>query len=883
MTLKKFMCWLQILFLILPVSQARGQTDGQMGGAGADLDEQAQFYLQRVTPTQPAGPIPSVPVPRPQLRPGQPGVDALGRPTVVPGPTPQVLTSAPKQPEEISAIERRAWDQLMFVRQYGYSFFSQPPTTFLPLRDVPVGPDYVIGPEDTIRLVIWGSVQGDFSMTVDRHGQISIPGVGVVYVNGLTFRQLQVVMEKELSRQFKNFQFNVTLDNLRTITVFVVGQARTPGSYSVSSLSTVVNALFAAGGPAKSGSMRDIQVRRGSQVVAHFDMYDFLLKGDKSKDIRLMNGDVIFIPPVGPLVAIGTPKTPADIEAELKMLARVELEEESALIRQTRPFQEPVEVNWRSQEARRIVSGEDPLARRERMQALLRQTPGGIPVPPENIHKAELLPPERRSDTNWFKNEDSAENQYFKKRYGLTLKEAGQRVALSRRMEGEGPIKVPGIFELKHEKTLRELLNLCGGLGDTAFKGRVQVLRVKNHKEMVLFEDDLEKVLRPGGSSVTLVDGDFARIFPVPQLVERKVAVAGAVRLPGEYGLKDAMRVKDLIQLAGGLLAHASPDVMEITRFTPSSQGVQSSQLTVNLKRALADDPRENIRLQPNDYLFVRSIPEWDVYKTVKVEGEVNYPGTYAIRKGETLSSLISRAGGYTTSAYPFGAILTRPSVKAQQKEQLAQAIDQAEAITLAYYSGQTQQALEPEEVRRAEYFAKLQQQLLGRLRAIEPLGRVIVRVDDPERMRGTPNDIALMDGDKLVVPQKPGTVSVLGSVFSPSAVAYSPQASVSDYIARAGGVNRIGDLRNAYVIKANGSAVGRSAFTRFGFGQTWDGYQYTYHRGGVGSLKLDPGDTIVVPERLEKVTWLKPVKDIVTIIGNLALTAGVILVGLRN
>ncbi len=844
---KKIICWLLIFLLAVPVTQVRAQAGPQ------DLEEQAQFYLQRIGPAPAPGPLPATPGTRPTPslpRPTSPETPARPSPSA---PPEQIPTAAPQQPEEISAIERRAWDQLMFIRQFGYSFFSQPPTTFLPLRDVPVGPDYIIGPGDTLRLVIWGSIQGDYSLTVDRNGQIAVPNLGVIHVSGLTYRQLQVVMEKELSRQFKNFQYNVTLDNLRTIQVFVVGQARAPGSYSVSSLATLVNALFAAGGPAKSGSLRNIQVRRGSQVVVHFDFYDFLLKGDKSKDVRLMNGDVIFIPPIGPLVAIGTPKTPEEIEEELKLLARAELQEESAAGRGLRRGEGPVELDWQSKEARRIVTD------------------------------MEVSRPERRPAPGWLRNEEAEENRYFKKRFGMSLKEAGAKVAMSRRLEVGGPIKVPGIYELKQERTLRELFQLCGGLGDTAFKGRVQVLRVKNHKEMVLFEDDLEKVLRSGGPSITLVDGDFVRIFKVPRLVERKVAIAGAVRLPGEYGLAENMRVKDLVQLAGGLLMHASPDVMEITRFTATPQGVQSSQLTVNLRKALADDPRENVRLQPSDYLFVRSIPEWEVYKTVKVEGEVKYPGTYAIRKGETLSSLLSRVGGFTASAYPFGATLSRPSVKAQQKEQLARALDQAEAITMAYSSGQLQQALDPEETRRAEFFARMQQQLIQRLRTIEPLGRVLVRIDDPERLRGTPNDLVLMDGDSLLVPQVPGTVSVLGAVLSPSAVVYSPQASVDDYIRMAGGVNRIGDLKNLYVIKANGSAVGRGSFGRLGFGQTWDGYHYTYHSGGLGSLKLDPGDTIVVPERLERVTWLKPIKDIVTILAQIALTAGVIIVGLRN
>jgi protein involved in polysaccharide export with SLBB domain len=185
----------------------------------------------------------------------------------------------------------------MYLKQFGYSFFYQPPASFLPMEAVPVGPDYVIGPGDRIKLIIWGSVEGEYNLTVDRNGQIDIPKVGAVHVSSLTYRQLREALDREFSRQFTNFQMNVTLDNLRTIQIYVVGQARFPGSYAVSSLSTLVSALFAAGGPSKSGSLRNIQIKRGNRVVVTFDMYDFLLRGDKSKDIRLQPEDVIFIRP----------------------------------------------------------------------------------------------------------------------------------------------------------------------------------------------------------------------------------------------------------------------------------------------------------------------------------------------------------------------------------------------------------------------------------------------------------------------------------------------------------------------------------------------------------------------------------------------------------
>jgi protein involved in polysaccharide export with SLBB domain len=201
------------------------------------------------------------------------------------------------------------------LKQFGYDFFRRPPSTFAPADKIPVSPDYVIGPGDEIRVSLWGSIEGNFVSVVDRDGNINLPKVGTIYVAGLTFKELKEVLNKEFSKYFKNFEINVSMGQLKTIKVYVVGHAKAPGAYSVSSLSTLINALFEAGGPSKTGSMRDIQVKRNGKTIVHFDMYEFLLKGDKTKDIRLMPEDVIFIPPVGPLVAIaGSVKVPAIYE-----------------------------------------------------------------------------------------------------------------------------------------------------------------------------------------------------------------------------------------------------------------------------------------------------------------------------------------------------------------------------------------------------------------------------------------------------------------------------------------------------------------------------------------------------------------------------------------
>jgi protein involved in polysaccharide export with SLBB domain len=810
---------LVVMFLVPPPSGW-----GQVTLRDQRLEDQARFYLQRVGPTPPS-----------------PGELPSAIPTPPPTPAPEaakVLTVAPRQAEETSAVEKRAADFGLPVKQFGYSFFYKPPETFLPVQAVPVGPDYVIGPGDTVRIVVWGNIQGEYSLTVDRNGTIAVPKVGVIHVSGLNYRHLQEVMQKEFARLYTNFQMNVTLDNLRTIQVYVVGQARFPGSYAVSSLSTLVSALFASGGPSKTGSLRHIQVRRRGKVIAHFDMYDFLIKGDKSKDIRLQSEDVIFIPPIGPVAAIGSPLW---LEVTPEMADKLKAAKIWPEARGPGPTAPKVEVT-------------PELAARLKAAKIWPEARGPAPMAPTEMAdrlEAGKLPPEARGPA-----------------------------PTAARAEVGGPVKVPGIYELKHERTLQDLLQLAGGLADTAFKGRVQVLRIRERRETVMFEDDLGKLLAGRLPEVLLVDGDFVKIFPVPDLVEKKVRVVGALKTTGEFGLYDNMRVKDLINYAGGLLMEANQEEAEITRINITPQGPETTRIYFSPRRALAGYPRDNLLLKPNDYLFFRTVPEWDLYQLVQVDGEVKFPGTYAIKKGETLSSLLARSGGFGERAYPKGAFFTRVAVKTTQAQHLKAAIDRIETEMLALAAQKTAAELTPEEAKRQEVFVKQQQALLAKLREITPLGRVVIHLDDPERLRGTPGDIELQKGDYLMVPQVQQSVNVLGAVANPTAIIYEPDLRVKDYIIRAGGATRIADPKSTYVIKVNGAALSRRSVKWFG--TSWTGSEYVFSIGGFDSMRLDPGDSIVVPEELERIAWLREIKDIATVLGNIAMMAGVVLVGLK-
>ncbi len=620
------------------------------------------------------------------------------------------------------------------IKQFGYELFEKPPSTFAPVDNIPVGPEYVIGPDDEIRVVIWGSIEGQWNVVVDRDGSITLPKIGTIGVAGLTFEELKEVLYKEFSKYYRNFEMNVSMGKLRTIQVYVVGDAKRPGAYTVSSLSTLVNALFAAGGPSKEGSMRRIELKRNGKTIVVFDMYDLLLKGDKTKDVRLMPEDVIFIPPVGPRVAIA------------------------------------------------------------------------------------------------------------------------------------GSVKRPAIYELKEEKTIKELIELAGGLSDISFKGRIQIERVVENYRQIVFESELEQAL-----NYPLMSGDLIKIFQVfPD--KRFVRITGAIQRPGEYGFKDGMTVKDLISMAGGLKYYAYTKEAELTRVTPTPKGPETKKIIISLEKALQGDPEHNILLQEDDYIFIRAVPEWELYRTVTITGEVKFPGTYTIKKGEKLSSLLERAGGFTEKAYLKGAIFIRQSVKELQQKQLDEMIDRLERELMSVSSASVATAMTPEEVRILQIETEQKRQFIQRLRQLRAIGRIVVKLDEPERLKNTPYDIELEEGDSIYIPQKPNTVQVLGSVYNQGAFVYDPNKNYLDYIELAGGFTENADKKNIYILKVDGSAV------KPGKGLLGLRWNQASKRWELGGSELEPGDTIIVPEKLHKIAWMREIKDITQILYQIAVATGVVI-----
>lgn len=633
----------------------------------------------------------------------------------------------PSEPvAERSSFETYVLSRGLELKQFGYELFRAAPSTFAPVESLPVGPDYVLGPNDEIRISLWGRLNAEHSLFIDREGKVKLPFAGVVTLAGLTFPEAKEFLHRELARYYNpnEVKMNVSMGALRSIRVFVVGKAVRPGSYTLSSLSTLINALFASGGPGKAGSMRDIQVKRGGHTITSFDLYDFLIKGDKTKDVKLEPEDVIFISTAGPLVALA------------------------------------------------------------------------------------------------------------------------------------GDIKTPAIYELKGETTLRQLLEMSGGLNETAFSGRLQVERISENSRSVVFETSLDK-LKP--EDFKIEPGDIIRFFPI--VSDRKIVrIAGAVFRDGEYGIGSGMTVKELVEMAGGLTFNAYYEDAELTRIIPAQGGPETKKMHFNLQKALSGDKEHNINLEPNDFILVRPIPEWEMYRTVELRGEVRFPGIYTVMKGERLSSVIKRAGGFTDKAYVKGTVFTRASVRQMQQIRLDEAIDRLEQELLAHSVEAGQAVLGTEDVAIQQSVLSRQRSLLAKMRAAKAQGRVIISKEGDGSPEDSYEDIVLEHGDVLSVPERPSQVQVMGSVYNQTAFLHKPDISVSGYIKKTGGLTRTADRGEIYILKVDGTAKKAGGW-------------------GFDSASLDPGDTIVVPQEVEKTFWLREVKDITQILYQIAVTAGVLIV----
>ena len=648
---------------------------------------------------------------------------------------------------QISQFQRfvqQATGQLLPL--YGSSLFANP-QTFRVDSSAPVPGNHIIGQGDEIKLQIWGGVEYAGSLTVDRNGQVHIPQVGTFLIAGTPAAQVEQVLRREIGKNFTNFQLSTSMGKLEGIQIYVVGQARKPGSYTLSSLSTLANALFASGGPSAQGSMRHIQLKRRGQLVTTLDLYEFISQGDQNHDVALQAGDVIVIPPVGPQVAV------------------------------------------------------------------------------------------------------------------------------------TGALDQAAIYELKTagSSTVQEILGLGGGMSVLASTHKALIERIDPTKTPARQVENL--LLDAQGMQSVLRDGDIVTLLGISPAFVNAVTLQGNEAAPLHYQWFEGMKIRDLIPETNALITSdyyqrknilvqsidesqtkgAGKDVEKRVRSMVDQinwdyavverldkKQLKTQLISFNLGRAiLQGDETQNLTLEPGDVVTILSekdlkLPADRQTRLIRVEGEVIAPGLYEIQPGETMVDLIQRIGGVTPQAYLYGMQISRNSVRARQQENLNLLIrrletqQQSEILYLMANRSSSDAGSSAALMQQQQQLTKTR---IDALRKLQSNGRITLELNPDGLNLASLPDLPLEDGDRIMIPATPGFISAMGAINNENVFIYKPGRTVGE-ILKVAGLREEADKKEIFILRADGSIVGNATAGWF---------------GSINGLKLMPGDTIVVPEKMDK------------------------------
>jgi protein involved in polysaccharide export with SLBB domain len=725
------------------------------------------------------------------------------------------------------------------LSQYGYDFFRKEISTFAPVTNVPVGAGYIIGPGDNFTIHLWGKAEKSYDVSVTRDGGISVPRLGTLNVSGLTFSELKRFLFGKFKEYYPDFEMSITMGRLRSVDIFVVGEANHPGTYSVSSLSTVISVLYSAGGPSKNGSLRKLMVLRHGKVITTLDLYEFFIKGMKKNDLRLQTGDTIFIPVIGPVVGVsGNVRRPAIYE----------------------------------------------LKESETLGEVIRLAGGVLPFGYLHNVVIERIKGHQRRVIKSF-NLDPAfatanENLTTPLKDGDLIKIYPVHEKIRQVVYLEGHVKYPREYELKPGMMLRDIITSYDDLLPEPYLARAEIIRLMPpdlHPEVIQF--NLNKLLAGDKSqNIQLQDFDRVIIYEVwdkEQIPE--VSISGDVRFPGKYRLYKGMKVSDLIFQAGNLKNTAYLDKATLSRVVPGEGGTDIIKIEFSPGKAMDVASQDNLPLERDDFVTIREIPQYSeaLKRKIYLEGEFRFPGEYTFSENERLSSVIERAGGLTEEGYPFGATFIRGSAKAVQKERLKEYIDKLEKDILTVSTQAAETALDKEEAAILKQTMDAKKQLLDKLKTSEPTGRMVINLTEVLHVPSSEYDLELRPGDRLIVDKRPDHVNVMGEVYNPTALLSLEGKNVEYYLNQVGGVTDRADEDQIYLVRANGSVFSKSQEGFFG-SAGWDSENNRWALGGFEALTVNPGDTIIVPQELEKYPWLRVVKDVTQIMYQIAVAAGI-------
>ena len=774
------------------------------------------------------------------------------------------------------------------LERFGMDIFRNGTGNFdeLPM-DMPVGPDYVMGPGDGVSLDLWGGVSQHLRRTVDREGRLVLPEVGALEVAGRTLGDVQQMVQVALRTQFRDVQADISMTRLHTVRIYVVGDVERPGGYDVSSLSTPLNAIFEAGGPTSQGSLRILKHYRGKELVQIVDIYDLLLHGVQSGLHRLQSGDTVLVPPLGTQITVeGMVRRPAIYElndektlAQVLELAggvlpsgtlrhvdveRIQAHESRSMLRLDIPENNNEASVTKTLEDFTIQDGDkikiSPIisyadktvfldghvsrpgkyAYQEGMKVtdLIKSYKDLLPEPyKRHAEIIRLNAPDFSPQVLAFNLDDALEG----KEQDLVLKPF-DTVRIFGRYDFEDPpvisvtgaVRDPGDHVTNGATYLRDAIYLAGSVTGEAQLDDVQIFRMGGDGKLKVLSANLGKALSGDQASNLLLQAkdrvivhkNLARTDPAV------VTIEGEVARPGKYPLGEGMTAADLVRLAGGFKRGAYTQQADLTNYmVEQGEKVISDHQTVPIASALAGEPDTDVRLHDGDVLTIRQLSGWnDVGATIAVGGEVVHPGSYGIQQGERLSSVLQRAGGLRADAYPYGAILQRVQVRDLEEKNRSQLVRQVQE------EGAGLKAVAESDPLSKETALLQWKNTLDTLQSTPPTGRLVVHISaDIKKWENTPADIQVRAGDMLYIPKRPNFVMVDGAVYNPTAVSFKPGKSGEWYLRQAGGPTTMANKKGMFVIRADGSVIG-------GSGGMWS--------GGAMDAELQPGDMVMVPDK---------------------------------